>query len=210
MGSVYSGLIDYWKTEDGLTLLAAWTRDGLSQHKIAERIGIDYATLKRWKNKEPEIEEALSKGKELVDYMVENALLKAALGYQTKEIKVTLGKKVINGETYTVLKETTTKQVGPNAVACLAWLNNRKHEQWKRNRDNCETISPEDSNVTVKIIRGKGSGTADEQGDVLNDGVEIKMKPDSDRKPKKVLEDGTVEGERDMDYWPDDFEEEQV
>lgn len=210
MGLKRDSRVDYYLTEDGLVLIAAWARDGLTMQQMADRIGTDSTTLSRWKKGYPEIKEAMSRGKELVDYMVENALLKAALGYETKEIKVTLGKKVVNGETYAVMKETTTKQVGPNPVACLAWLNNRKHEQWKRNRDNCETISPDDSNVTVKIIRGKDSGTADEQGDVLNDGVEIRIKPDSDRKPKKVLEDGTVEGTRDMDYWPDDFEEEQV
>lgn len=198
---------DYWRTEDGLTLLAAWKRDGLTMHEICDRMNVDYSNLKRWQNKYPEIKDALSRGKELVDYMVENALLKAALGYKTKEIKVTLGKKVISGETFTVLKETTEKQVGPNAVACLAWLNNRKHDVWKRNRDNFVEYDKDTDNVTVKIIRGKGSEEADSSGDVVNKGVEIKMDRNPDRKPKKVLEDGSVEGEKDMDYWPDDFEE---
>lgn len=202
-----SNSVEYWLTEDGLTLLAAWKRDALSHEQICSRMNIDYATLKRWQIKHPEIKEALSRGKELVDYMVENALLKAALGYKTKEIKVTLGKKVISGETFQVLKETTTKQVGPNAVACLAWLNNRKHEQWKRNRDNCVEYNEDDKSVTVKIIRGKGKEQTDSSGDVVNDGVEITMDRNPDRKPKKILEDGTVEGEKNMDYWPDDFEE---
>lgn len=208
MGKHNESMVDYWLTDDGLTLLAAWKRDGLTIEKICERIGINRHTMTRWQNDFPEIKEALSRGKELVDYMVENALLKAALGYTTKEIKVTLGKKAINGEVFTVLKETTTKHVGPNAVACLAWLNNRKHEQWKRNRDNCVEYNEEDSNVTVKIIRGKG-GTKNVENDSVepevNEGVEIKI---PDRKPKRVLEDGTVEGEKNMDYWPEDFEEE--
>lgn len=207
MGNINKSKVDYWLTEDGLTLLRAWSRDGFSLQQIAEKMEVNRSVMTKWRGEYPEIKEAMSQGKEIVDYMVENALLKAALGYETKEIKVTLGKKVINGEAFQVLKETTTKQVGPNTVACLAWLNNRKHEQWKRNRDNCVEYDAEDSKgVTVKIIRGKGSGQ-DASGDVVNDGVEVKIN-NPDRKPKKVLEDGTVEGEKDLDYWPEDFEEE--
>lgn len=207
MGYINESKVDYWLTEDGLTLLEAWSRDGYKISEIADKMGVRYDKLSRWRQSYPEIKKAMSRGREIVDYMVENALLKAALGYETKEIKVTLGKKVINGEAYQVLKETTTKQVGPNTVACLAWLNNRKHEQWKRNRDNCVEYDAEDSKgVTVKIIRGKGGGQ-DASGDVVNDGVEVKIN-NPDRKPKKVLDDGTVEGERDLDYWPEDFEEE--
>lgn len=205
MGLEKPSPVDYWRTEDGLTLLTAWKRDGLSDKAICERINVTKGQFVRWKQQYPEINEAVSRGKELVDYMVENALLKAALGYQTKEIKVTLGKKVISGETFQVLKETTIKNVGPNTVACLAWLNNRKHEQWKRNRDNCVDLNEENSNVTVRIIRGKGGDSSDT--DVVNEGVELKL-AESDRKPKKVLEDGTVEGIKNMDYWPEDFEEE--
>lgn len=208
MGYIRESPVDYWLSEDGLTLIQAWSRDGLKMQQIADRMGVRYDILHRWKEKYPEIKEAMKRGKEIVDYMVENALLKAALGYETKEIKVTLGKKVINGEAYQVLKETTTKQVGPNTVACLAWLNNRKHEQWKRNRDNCVEYDAEDSKgVTVKIIRGKGNGEQDASGDIVNDGVEVKINNNPDRKPKKVLDDGTVEGEKDLDYWPEDFEE---
>lgn len=208
MGLEKPSPVDYWRTEDGLTLLTAWKRDGLSDKAICERINVNKGQFVRWKQRYPEINEAVSRGKELVDYMVENALLKAALGYQTKEIKVTLGKKVISGETFQVLKETTIKNVGPNTVACLAWLNNRKHEQWKRNRDNCVDLNEENSNVTVRIIRGKGNGPSDSSdSDVVNEGVELKL-AEPDRKPKKVLEDGTVEGTKNMDYWPEDFEEE--
>ena len=81
--------------------------------------------------------------------------MKAALGYTTKEIKVTLGKKVLNGEVFEVLKETTTREVAPNVTACMAWLNNRKPTQWKRNRD--VFISPEEANmknVNITIVKG--------------------------------------------------------
>lgn len=42
-------------------------------------MGINKATLYDWKNKYPDISDALKKGKEVVDIQVENALLKNAL-----------------------------------------------------------------------------------------------------------------------------------
>lgn len=188
----------YWVTDDGLTLLTAWKRDGLTDANIAKNMGISPSVLRDWKKECREIKEALMVGKELLDYRVENALLKAALGYTTKEVKVTLGKKIVGGEAFQVLKETTTKEVGPNAVACLAWLNNRKHDQWKRNRDNVVDLDKEDSNVTVTIIRG---GRKDQDG--VNEGVSVTM--NGRNGPKHLTDEEAKQGG--LDSWPDDWSE---
>lgn len=76
---VAKGKYEYWLTEDGLTLLEGWARDGLTDEQLAHNCGITAATLYEWKNRFPEISEALKKGKEVVDYEVENALLNKAL-----------------------------------------------------------------------------------------------------------------------------------
>lgn len=68
-----------WIEPDGLLLLEGWARDGLTDEKIADKIGISPSTLYDWKAKYSEISEALKKSKEVVDYEVENALLKAAM-----------------------------------------------------------------------------------------------------------------------------------
>lgn len=72
------GKYEYWRTADGLTLLGGWARDGLTDEQIAHNIGITAKTLYDWKNRFREISEALKKGKEVVDYEVENALLARA------------------------------------------------------------------------------------------------------------------------------------
>lgn len=77
------GKYEYWITPEGLTLIEGWARDGLIDEQIAVNIGITPATLYVWKNKFPEISEALKKGKAVVDYEVENALLENALGGDT-------------------------------------------------------------------------------------------------------------------------------
>lgn len=77
------GKFEYWMTEDGLTLLEGWARDGLTDEEISSTIGVSRSTLSDWKTKFPDISDALKKGKEIVDYEVENALLNKALGGDT-------------------------------------------------------------------------------------------------------------------------------
>lgn len=199
MGKVNESKVDYWLTDDGLILVEAWARDGCLLDEIAQKMGIERQTLYTWRKKYPEIARALNTGKELIDYKVENALLKAALGYTTKEIKVTLGKKMLNGEVYEVLKETTTREIAPNVTACMAWLNNRKHDQWKRNRDKVLEMDEEDSNINITIVRGNPK--QDNLGDNVNQ--EVKFEP----KKEEPVKNESVD-ENDPDYWPDDWEDE--
>ncbi len=77
------GKVEYWLTSDGLTLLAGWAREGLTDEQIASNCKINVATLYRWKNKHCEICEALKNNKEIADYEVENALYKSALAGNT-------------------------------------------------------------------------------------------------------------------------------
>lgn len=199
MGKEKESPVDYWLSDDGLILIEAWARDGYTLSEIAQRMGVARYTLSKWRQRYPDITKALSTGKELIDYKVENALLKAALGFTTKEIKVTLGKKVVSGEIFEVLKETTTREVAPNVTACMAWLNNRKHDQWKRNRDKVIDLDEEDSNINITIVRGPKQ---DDLGDNVNQ--EVNFRP----KTKEEIEQEEVVDENDLDYWPDDWEDE--
>lgn len=72
-----------WLEPDGLTLLEGWARDGLKDEQIAKNIGISESTLYDWKKKYPDFSKALKRGKEVVDFEVENALLKSALDGNT-------------------------------------------------------------------------------------------------------------------------------
>ena len=69
-----------WLEEEGLALLEGWTRDGLTREDIAGRMGIGRSTLYKWIKRYPEMEQALRRGREVVDYQVEAALLDKALG----------------------------------------------------------------------------------------------------------------------------------
>lgn len=78
MGDIM-GKIDQWREQDKLILLEGWARQGLTDEQIANNMGIGRTTLYEWRQKEPNIANALKKGKEVVDFEVENALLKSAI-----------------------------------------------------------------------------------------------------------------------------------
>ena len=67
------------KVKDKLILVEGWARDGLTDEQIAENLGISTSTFYDYKSKHSEFSVSLKKGKEVVDYEVENALLKNAL-----------------------------------------------------------------------------------------------------------------------------------
>lgn len=119
------GKYQRWLEPGGLLLLEGWARDGLTDEQIAGNVGITATTLYEWKNRFPEISEALKKGKEIVDIQVENALLKRALGYEYMEERVEIsekdGRKVIQ----------TTKTALPDTAAQIFWLKNRRPDRWR-------------------------------------------------------------------------------
>lgn len=119
------GKINEWLEKDKLILLEGWARDGLTDEQIAKNIGIATSTFYEWKKKELEFSEALKKGKEVIDFEVENALLKKALGYT-----ITLNKQKVtkDGDVVDITEEV---HVPPDTTAQIFWLKNRKKEQWR-------------------------------------------------------------------------------
>jgi len=130
-----NGKYHEWITEEGLLKIEGWARDGLTDEQIAQNIGIHISTLYDWKNKYPELSEALKRGKEVVDRAVENALLKRALGYTYEEKTF---EKVWNPTLEKYIKvntKTVVKQVQPDVTAQIFWLKNRKPETWRDKKD---------------------------------------------------------------------------
>lgn len=67
------------KVKDKLILVEGWARDGLTDEQIADNLNISKDTFYKYKKTYPDFSDSLKKGKEVVDYEVENALLKNAL-----------------------------------------------------------------------------------------------------------------------------------
>ncbi len=138
-----------WITEEGLLKIEGWARDGLTDEQIAHNIGIARTTLYDWKNKYPDISNALKRGKEVIDRQVENALLKRALGYEYEEVKQIIEKDE-NGKDRKRI-EKTVKHVAPDVTAQIFWLKNRKPAEW-RDRHNIEHEGNLDISNMDKLI----------------------------------------------------------
>ena len=67
------------EVKNKLILVEGWARDGLTDEQIANNLNISTTTFYEYKSKYPEFSESLKKGKDYIDYEVENALLKNAL-----------------------------------------------------------------------------------------------------------------------------------
>ena len=130
MGRTKKGLVDEWRTADGLILLEGWRRDGLTYDQISENMGINRATLFKWSKQYAEIRNALKKGEEVMVYHVENALYKAAIGYDVTETDQTETLNEATGEKITT-KHARKRHIPPNVGAICFILKNRRTEKWQ-------------------------------------------------------------------------------
>lgn len=129
------GKYEKWLEPDGLQLLGAWARDGLTDEQIAKNMGISRSTLNEWKKKFPDISDTLKRGKEVVDVEVENALLKRALGYSTTEVTRERALNPETGKVELVVTKAVTKEVPPDTTAQIFWLKNRRPDLWRDKQD---------------------------------------------------------------------------
>lgn len=151
--------INDWLENDKLILLEGWARSGLTDEQIAKNIGINRTTLYDWKKKEVNIADALKKGKEVIDFEVENALLKKALGYT-----ITLNKQKVtkDGDVVDIIEEI---HVPPDTTAQIFWLKNRKPNNWK---DRVETDEDKEAVANASQVIAKIKKVAQEYTDGTN------------------------------------------
>jgi len=149
-------------------LLEAWARNGLTDEQIAHNMGITAKTLYEWKNKYSEICESLKKGKEEVDILVENALLKRALGYKYKETTRELFKNAKSGAEELKVTKVVEKEVSPDTTAQIFWLKNRKPQEWRDKREVDNNIDFESDNF-IEALRGQVKDTFADAGGIVEE-----------------------------------------
>lgn len=119
--------------------------DGWSVNRMCQELGISANTFYVWREKHPAFDEAVKAGREGINKLVENALLKIALGYSEEYEEVTttyggLSEMMVDGtcsEVSGTFIETEKKVVKkkqvfkPDVQAIKFWLVNRKDNDWK-------------------------------------------------------------------------------
>ena len=123
------GKYEDWVTPEGLMKIEAWAREGLSDKQIAHNIGIRPETLWAWQKQYPNLSNALKKGKEPADQIVENALFKSATGFSVKLRKPVKVRRRGGNEEVEYHEEEMF--IAPNVTAQIYWLKNRRRDRWK-------------------------------------------------------------------------------
>lgn len=147
-GRPSSYLPEYNEVVFRLALLGAIDSD------IADALGVSVATITNWKKNNPEFLASLKKGKRIADTVIANALYERAKGAEwieeaaikCKDVTYEDGKRVEREHVEVV---PLRKAAPPDTTACIFWLKNRDHKDW---RDKQEiALSGELPQVVVEV-----------------------------------------------------------
>lgn len=131
----------------------AWSMavKGATDQEIADAFGISRMGLWKWKQHYPELKEAIDDAKAKADSQVEKTLYQRALGFQTEETEYVYEADE-EGRTKLVGQKTKVKQVPPDTMAIMYWLNNRKRGVWSQRQElQLEAHNESDTDVVIVL-----------------------------------------------------------
>jgi cell fate (sporulation/competence/biofilm development) regulator YmcA (YheA/YmcA/DUF963 family) len=123
---------------------------GATDKEIGDFFNVTETTINNWKIKEPEFFESIKRGKIEADMNVADSLYKRAMGYEHDEVHITS----FQGE---ITKTPIVKHYAPDTTAIMAWLNNRRPEQYRSKQ------YVESSNTNVNINEDVTELTSEER-----------------------------------------------
>ena len=109
-----------------------WARDGYDDKQIAELLDLDPTYFCKVKKQYPQLTQALKKGRQPLEVLVENSLFKRATGMK---VKTTVRRwEIVDGldgipQRVEVIQETES-ELPPDTGAAMAWLKHKKPEVW--------------------------------------------------------------------------------
>ncbi len=138
----------------------AWSlaMKGADDEEIAKAFRISRRTVNRWKNSYPSFDEALQNGKEAADSKVEKSLYTRACGYETKEIEQIIETDEVTGAHSVKRQRIVTKQVPPDTMAIMYWLNNRSRRsgEWTQRQEvQLEASNGSETDVVIVLPSNK-------------------------------------------------------
>ena len=120
----------FWLSPDGVALIAGFRREGMTMEEIYNgQVGVSSTTWRSWMASSPDLRSAISQTDEQVNCLVEQALLRRALGYEVVEVD----EELVEGEMRVVRRR--HRHVPGDTKAQLAWLYSRRADRWRANQD---------------------------------------------------------------------------
>lgn len=124
------------------TLAEKYAREGCIDTEIVKKLEISLSAFYDWQKKFPDFKKSLKNNKIVVDKLVEDSLLKRALGYSYTEVKQIIKDDVV------IQIEKFKKSMPPDVTAQIFWLKNRDSERWKDMRQN----NNQNKNTTIETV----------------------------------------------------------
>ena len=145
----------FWLSEDGLTLIAGWRRNGTPIKKIiSDYVGVSPTAWWGWYRESEDLRKACATAKEIADLTVEEALYKRAVGYDYYDESYQL----VEGELRLVGRY--KHHVSPDVKAIMSWLYNRLPNRWRSVQEPLEATQYVDTikNILVAMKEVAESG----------------------------------------------------
>ena len=117
---------------------------GMTEGDIAKALKISVGTYYGWKNTQPAFAEAIILGKRTAVDVVERALYQSAVGGQE-----VIDARVIKKLGIVVQEEITKRQLPPSVSAQMAFLKNKRPDEWK---DRHDISSMEGISLSLNIV----------------------------------------------------------
>lgn len=127
--------------KQNLLKIEGWARDGWEDKQIAENLRYNETYFSELKSKIPELSEALKRGRQPLDIIVENSLYKRATGLKVKTVIKRWLLLPDGTKTDTEILQETESEIPPDTGAAMAWLKNRKPESWNKEPIRVDTTS---------------------------------------------------------------------
>ena len=120
---------------------------GHTDKEIAEIIGVSESSLNEHKKRKPAFHESLKRVKaEFDDSIVQQALLKRAVGMTTKEIQT----RSVDGKQTKVVIE---RELPPDSTSLIFWLRNRKANEWNVEKQNLSVGIDNYQNWSIEDVK---------------------------------------------------------
>lgn len=156
--------VDWWRTDQGLSLIRGWRAQGKSIKDVVAAMGVDPRTFRSWRKQYPEFDEAMEVGMEVANANVAQALYKRACGYDYWEETWEL----VEGELILVRK--IKKHLPPDTKAILHWLWSRMPNEWRAVQEPIEETKYLDTIQNILIAMKNTAETGDENVVSVQDG----------------------------------------